>query len=83
MAKPTHGLFKPIVDQALTKRSYSELDEVSMSLYRLSCKLVDIKLRYKQEQENKGESQLPGQSSLVDLNLEVGQREDSDSGFKN
>ena len=66
---------KPIVDLALTKRSYSELDEKAMNLFNLCCLIVDIQLRHKKESAK----EFPGQHSLVDLSLEVYQREGSEN----
>jgi len=74
---------KTIVDSALKEGSYSQLSEEAMSLFRLSCLLVDIQLRHRRDTENEPANRLPDQRLLVDLPLEVDQREDSGNEHKN
>jgi hypothetical protein len=74
---------KTIVDSALKEGSYSQLSEEAMSLFRLSCLIVDIQLRHKRDKENEAVDKLPGRHLLVDLPLEVDQREDFGNEHKN
>ena len=66
-----------LVEQALQKKSLSDMEEGAMNLYNLCCLLVDIQVRNKKESARK---ELPGQHPPVDLSLEVGQQEGPDDG---
>lgn len=73
---------RKIVDQALITKSYLDLGEDAMSLFRLTSLLVDIQLRHKQNKLDASDK-LPGRHLPVDFSLEVDQREDIGNEHKN